>query len=55
MQVLISEARVMGLGPKFMSVYVQKLAVREPFVFISPLEIFSLMFKIYIWTNGTHC
>lgn len=44
MQVLISEARVMGLGPKFMSVYVQKLAVRNPFV------LFSILVKL----DATH-
>lgn len=27
LQVLLSEARVLGLGPRFMSIYVQKLAV----------------------------
>lgn len=27
MQVLFSEARVMGLGPRFMSLYIHKLAV----------------------------
>lgn len=26
-QILLSEARVLGLGPRFMSIYVQKLAV----------------------------
>lgn len=26
-QVLLSEARVMGLGPRFMSIYIHKLAV----------------------------
>lgn len=44
MQVLISEARVMGLGPKFMSVYVQKLAVRNPFV----------LFSILVQLDATH-
>ena len=27
LQILLSEARVLGLGPRFMSIYVQKLAV----------------------------
>lgn len=27
LQILFSEARVMGLGPRFMSIYIQKLAV----------------------------
>lgn len=26
-QVLLSEARILGLGPRFMSIYIQKLAV----------------------------
>lgn len=27
LQILFSDARVLGLGPRFMSVYIQKLAV----------------------------
>lgn len=27
LQILFSEARVLGLGPRFMSIYIQKLAV----------------------------
>lgn len=31
-QILLSDARVLGLGPKFMSLYIQKLAVSGLFL-----------------------
>ena len=32
-QILFSDARVLGLGPRFMSVYIQKLAVSDFFCY----------------------
>ena len=41
MQVLFSEARVLGLGPRFMSIYVQKLGV-------STLSDPPVIFRVFI-------
>ena len=48
-QILLSDARVLGLGPKFMSVYIQKLAVSDLF-----LIFFSVIPCIFFWFFNAH-